>query len=139
MEALLKNTVKFGSNLQVSNKTFGHTHSVNVSDPSASVRQNFPLLVFKFSVSSASQRLFSSLKVILTFHLSHSRKGVSHHLSISELPRASFSSAKKKKSQPILSQSAQKENICLRETSGSQTKEILGAQRTVLSLDKHNP
>lgn len=44
-----------------------------------------------------------------------------------------------KKSQSILSQSAQKENICMKETSGSQTKEILGGQRTVLSLDKHDP
>lgn len=64
--------------------------------PSASVRENFLLLVFKFSVSNASQRLCSSLKVILTFRLSHSQEGASHHLSISELPWASFSSGEKK-------------------------------------------
>lgn len=70
--------------------------------PLAGVRQNF-LLVFKISVSNASQRLFSSLKVILMlFPLSHSRKGASHHLSISELPCASFSCGKKI-SQPFLS------------------------------------
>lgn len=32
-EALLKKTMEFDSNVQVSNKTFSHAHTVNVRDP----------------------------------------------------------------------------------------------------------